>query len=57
MFGRIEPVKNGSAVCGEAPGADSGGDAVVGDLHLGNPVRSLWMRSGLARLSTLNRFR
>ena len=34
MFGRIEPVKNGSAVCGEAPGADSGGDAVVGDLHL-----------------------
>src|SRR6516164_6119577 len=34
MFGRIQPVKNGSAVCGEGPGADSGGDAVVEDLHL-----------------------
>jgi hypothetical protein len=34
MFGRIQPVKNGSAVCGEGPGVDSGGDAVVGDLHL-----------------------
>ena len=34
MFGRIQPVKNGSAVCGEGPGAGSGGDAVVGDLHL-----------------------
>jgi hypothetical protein len=34
MFGRIQPVKNGSAVCGEGSGADRGGDAVVGDLHL-----------------------
>ena len=34
MFGRIQPVKNGSAICGEGPGADSGGDAVVGDLRL-----------------------
>jgi hypothetical protein len=34
MFGRIQPVKNGSAVCSEGPGADSGGDAVVGDHHL-----------------------
>jgi hypothetical protein len=34
MFGRIQPVKNGSPVRGEGPGADRGGDAVVGDLHL-----------------------
>ena len=34
MFGRIQPVKNGSAVRGEGSGADRGGDAVVGDLHL-----------------------
>jgi hypothetical protein len=34
MFGRIQPVKNGSAVCGKGPDADRGGDAVVGDLHL-----------------------
>jgi hypothetical protein len=34
MFARIQPVKNGSAVSGEGPSADRGGDAVVGDLHL-----------------------
>lgn len=34
MFGRIQPVKNGSAVCAAGPGDDGGGDAAVGDFHL-----------------------
>jgi hypothetical protein len=34
MFGRTQPVKNGSAVYTTEPGDDGAGDAAVGDLHL-----------------------
>jgi hypothetical protein len=34
MFGRIQPVKNGSAVYAAGPGDDGDDDAVAGDFHL-----------------------
>jgi hypothetical protein len=34
MFGRTQPVKNGSAVCAAGPGDERGGDAVVADSNL-----------------------
>jgi len=34
MFGRIQPVNNGSAVYAAAPGDDGGDGPLVGDFHL-----------------------
>jgi hypothetical protein len=39
MFGRIQPVKNGSAVYAAAPSDDGGDDAVVGDVLLRRSCR------------------
>jgi hypothetical protein len=39
MFGRIQPVKNGSAVSAVAPSDDGGDDAVVGDVQLRRSCR------------------